>query len=171
MTDIFLYLTLVFCLSFLPFTEQAVHRRHPQPLEAYGGHQAYYGNPSDPQPGKQVLNIDEQLHYYEPHHNNDGNGAYKRSPCPAVNTLANRGYIPRSGKRVSSQQILYAMREVWNFGDDNVSGPLVPGGQREPSSLDEKLTKNIATRASLSSILPTMSLIQMRHTSTWINSA
>lgn len=69
---------------------------------------------------KKPFNFDAKQHYYEPHHNNDKNGTYKRSSCPAVNTLANRGFIPRNGRDVTYQSIAQAMRDVFNFGDDNV---------------------------------------------------
>ena len=69
---------------------------------------------------KKPLSFDAKEHYYEPHHNNEKNGTYKRASCPALNTLANRGFIPRSGRQVKYQEIAQAMREVFNFGDDNV---------------------------------------------------
>ena len=40
--------------------------------------------------------------------------------CPAVNTLANRGFIPRTGRKVKYEEIAQGMRDVFNFGDDNV---------------------------------------------------
>ena len=100
----------------------------------HGHNQPYYPNPMHPVPGKLPLSIDEKLHYYEPHHNNDHNGAYKRSPCPAVNTLANRGFIPRSGKHTSYPAIAQASRDVFNFGDDNVSLQI----RRQPTMLSDK---------------------------------
>ena len=123
-----LFLPFVFplCLSLLlpsPIQE-ILPPGHPPWLDDHGHNEPYYPNPMRPVPGKLPLAIDEKLHYYEQHHNNDGNGTYKRSPCPAVNMLANRGYIPRSGKQVSYPNIAQAMRDVYNFGDDNVSRTL-----------------------------------------------
>ncbi|GJJ07982.1 hypothetical protein Clacol_002189 [Clathrus columnatus] len=34
-----------------------------------------------------------------------------RAPCPALNALANHGYLPRSGKQITFQDIIYAMKE------------------------------------------------------------
>ena len=87
----------------------------------HGHNEPYYPNPMHPVPGKLPLRIDEKVNYYEQHHNNDSRGSYKRSPCPAINALANRGYINRSGKNITYPQIAQASRDVYNFGDDNVS--------------------------------------------------
>ena len=112
-------LSLAFCL--FSSTLQAVTPEHNPWDDDHGHNEPYYPNPLHPVPGKQPLPIDERLHYYEQHHNNDRNGTYKRSPCPAVNMLANRGFIPRSGKNVSYPELAQASRDVYNFGDDNVS--------------------------------------------------
>ena len=71
-------------------------------------------------PMKKPFIFDAKHYYYEPHKNNDKNGTYKRSSCPAVNTLANRGFIPRTGRTVTYQNLAQSMRDVFNFGDDNV---------------------------------------------------
>ena len=119
-------LALAFSLSLASPAQRALPAGHP-PLPPWfsdhGHNEPYFPNPAHPVPGKLPLKIDEKLHYYEPHQNNDKNGAYKRSPCPAVNTLANRGYIPRSGKHVAYAEIAQASRDVFNFGDDNVRIP------------------------------------------------
>ena len=113
-------------LSLASPAQRALPEGHP-PLPPWfsdhGHNEPYFPNPLHPVPGKLPLKIDEKLHYYEPHQNNDEYGKYKRSPCPAVNTLANRGYIPRSGKHVGYAEIAQASRDVFNFGDDNVSIP------------------------------------------------
>ena len=72
-------------------------------------------------PGKRPLQFDREKYYYEQHHNNEMNGTYKRASCPALNTLANRGFIPRTGRKVTFENMAQSMRDVFNFGDDNVS--------------------------------------------------
>ncbi|KAG7087388.1 hypothetical protein E1B28_013359 [Marasmius oreades] len=37
-----------------------------------------------------------------------------RSPCPALNTLANHGYLPRSGKGIELKTLLVALITVYN---------------------------------------------------------
>jgi hypothetical protein len=41
-----------------------------------------------------------------------------RSPCPALNALANHGYLPRSGQGLSNQTIISAFKLVFNVKDD-----------------------------------------------------
>ncbi|KAL1916377.1 uncharacterized protein VTP21DRAFT_5568 [Calcarisporiella thermophila] len=41
-----------------------------------------------------------------------------RCPCPAFNTLANHGILPRDGRRVTMLQILQALRTVYGFSTD-----------------------------------------------------
>jgi len=38
-----------------------------------------------------------------------------RSPCPALNALANHGYLPRDGRNVSVIQLVQAIRDVYHF--------------------------------------------------------
>ncbi|TMW64679.1 hypothetical protein Poli38472_011559 [Pythium oligandrum] len=45
----------------------------------------------------------------------DSMAPFRRSPCPAVNTLANHGYLPRDGKNISKVMIREAMAEVFNL--------------------------------------------------------
>lgn len=72
-------------------------------------------------PEKRPFYIDESLHYYERHYNGSGDNAEsRRSSCPAINALANRGYINRNGRNITYSQLAHAVRRVWNFGDDNV---------------------------------------------------
>ncbi|KAG6908128.1 hypothetical protein DXG01_006097 [Tephrocybe rancida] len=40
---------------------------------------------------------------------------YSRSPCPALNALANHGYIPRNGTRIPFWTLLTAVRHVYNL--------------------------------------------------------
>ncbi|KAF0400214.1 Cloroperoxidase [Gigaspora margarita] len=39
----------------------------------------------------------------------------KRSACPALNTLANHGYIPRDGENITSQILIKALQDVYNL--------------------------------------------------------
>ncbi|KAJ7648167.1 Chloroperoxidase, partial [Mycena rosella] len=39
----------------------------------------------------------------------------KRSPCPALNALANHGYIPRSGTEITFSHLLHAVKDVYNL--------------------------------------------------------
>ena len=86
-----------------------------------GHNELYLPSLDRPVPGKIPFKIDESIHYFARHVNGSENGQYRRSSCPAVNTLANRGYINRSGRNISYEEIAQASREVWNFGDDNVT--------------------------------------------------
>ena len=81
------------------------------PWAADHGHNELY-RPTPPKhifPGKQALEFDAKEHYYEQHHNNEKNGTYKRASCPALNVLANRGFIPRSGRNVKYQELAQGM--------------------------------------------------------------
>ncbi|KAF5343164.1 hypothetical protein D9758_017056 [Tetrapyrgos nigripes] len=44
-----------------------------------------------------------------------------RSPCPFLNTLANHGYVPRSGKNVTIPDIVKGGREGFNVGPNFLS--------------------------------------------------
>ncbi|CAB4377291.1 unnamed protein product [Rhizophagus irregularis] len=37
-----------------------------------------------------------------------------RSPCPALNSLANHGYLPRNGKNITANQLIEAINEGFN---------------------------------------------------------
>ncbi|KAJ7145679.1 hypothetical protein C8R44DRAFT_655594 [Mycena epipterygia] len=39
----------------------------------------------------------------------------KRSPCPALNALANHGYISRRGTHITFKELLHAVRNVYNL--------------------------------------------------------
>ncbi|KAJ7133659.1 Chloroperoxidase [Mycena crocata] len=43
-----------------------------------------------------------------------------RSPCPGLNTLANHGFLPRSGKNISVPEILQAAIDGFNVGSDAI---------------------------------------------------
>ncbi|TMW59154.1 hypothetical protein Poli38472_007299 [Pythium oligandrum] len=52
---------------------------------------------------------------------------FRRGPCPAVNTLANHGYIPRDGQNVSKAEIKQAVMTYFNIdeaGADTFVNPL-----------------------------------------------
>ncbi|KAI0353521.1 Cloroperoxidase [Trametes cingulata] len=38
-----------------------------------------------------------------------------RSPCPALNALANHGYLPRDGRNLTADQLAHAIREVYGL--------------------------------------------------------
>jgi len=42
-------------------------------------------------------------------------GDDKRSPCPALNALANHGYLPHDGKNIGFWQLVQAVRSVYNL--------------------------------------------------------
>ncbi|KAH8888926.1 Cloroperoxidase [Thozetella sp. PMI_491] len=51
----------------------------------------------------------------------------RRSPCPALNALANHGYLPRDGADVSLDEFLDSIDEVFNV-DPSLIQPLVEAG-------------------------------------------
>ena len=94
-----------------------------------GHNELYFPSPARPVPIKIPFEIDESVHYHSKHINGSENGYYRRSSCPAVNTLANRGYINRSGRNIAYEEIAQASRDVYNFGDDNVCDSQIQGSQ------------------------------------------
>ena len=86
-----------------------------------GHNEVWSPNPAHPIPYKLPLPIDERVNWFEQANNGSGDGYYKRSSCPALNMLANRGYINRSGRNITYEGLSQAVRDVYNFGDDNVS--------------------------------------------------
>ena len=85
-----------------------------------GHNEPYIPDPQHPIPGKIHFKVDETAHYFAKYINGSENDFYRRSSCPALNILANRGYINRSGRNITYEEIAQASRKVWNFGDDNV---------------------------------------------------
>ncbi|PLB52247.1 hypothetical protein P170DRAFT_402251, partial [Aspergillus steynii IBT 23096] len=85
----------------------------------FGVNEPFIPSPEHILPEKKPFVIDEKVNYYEHFFNGSRNGEYRRSSCPAINALANRGYINRSGRNVSYTELAHAVRRVWNFGDDN----------------------------------------------------
>lgn len=95
-----------------------------------GGHnELYIPDYNNPVPDKTPFHINERVNYYEKYINGSHGGKIRRSSCPAVNTLANRGFINRNGRNISYEEIAQAARDVYNFGDDNVSQPLFCPGR------------------------------------------
>lgn len=41
-----------------------------------------------------------------------------RGPCPALNTMANYGYIPHSGRNITMDDLIYALKNGLNVGKD-----------------------------------------------------
>ncbi|KAI9039420.1 putative toxin biosynthesis peroxidase [Aspergillus affinis] len=92
----------------------------------FGVNEPFIPTPSHILPEKKDFFIDENVNYYARFFNGTHNGEYRRSSCPAINALANRGYINRSGRNVSYTELAHAVRRVWNFGDDNSMLVLAP---------------------------------------------
>ena len=87
----------------------------------FGRSEPFHPTPQHILPEKKPFYVNETEHYYQKFYNGSENGLYRRSSCPAINILANRGYINRSGRNVTYSELAHAVRQVWNFGDDNVS--------------------------------------------------
>ena len=86
----------------------------------FGQNELFHPTPEHVLPQKKPFEIDENINWHQRFVNGSGNGAIRRSSCPAVNTLANRGYINRSGRDITYSDLAHAVRDVYNFGDDNV---------------------------------------------------
>ncbi|KAK7219631.1 hypothetical protein V2G26_007634 [Clonostachys chloroleuca] len=56
-------------------------------------------------------------HYSEPkgHEYQAPKGDDRRSPCPGLNVMANHGFLPRSGKEITVENIRYATGAAFNF--------------------------------------------------------
>ncbi|KAJ7252381.1 Cloroperoxidase [Mycena haematopus] len=61
-----------------------------------------------------------------------------RSPCPGLNTLANHGYLPRSGKNISITDMLNAAVDGYNIAADSILQAAKFGllSGNEPTTLD-----------------------------------
>ena len=53
-----------------------------------------------------------------------------RGPCPALNTLANHGYLPRDGRNVYVSDIIFAMDKYLGIGSDTGLLQFVGAGVR-----------------------------------------
>lgn len=71
----------------------------------HGHNELYRPTPAHILPIKKPFQFDAKQYYFEPHYNNDKNGTYKRASCPALNTLANRGFISRIERNVTYQNM------------------------------------------------------------------
>lgn len=90
------------------------------PAAAVPCQQPFTPTPQHPVPGRKRLFINETTNFHERYVNGSGGGEYRRLSCPAVNTLANRGFINRSGRDITADELIKAFIEVFNFGIDNV---------------------------------------------------
>ncbi|KAL9710723.1 hypothetical protein Ac2012v2_006259 [Leucoagaricus gongylophorus] len=64
---------------------------------------------SNATPSSSALKAPENHPYIQP------GSSDSRSPCPALNTLANHGYIQRTGKDISFFELVNALRYVYNI--------------------------------------------------------
>ena len=64
-----------------------------------------------------------------------------RSPCPALNTLANHNYFPRNGRNITDEQIRNSFTFVYGLGDD-VSDNLL-GTIKDLKNSDGNLDLNV----------------------------
>ncbi|KAJ7350694.1 Cloroperoxidase, partial [Mycena albidolilacea] len=78
-----------------------------------------------------------------------------RGPCPALNALANHGYLPRNGQNITIRSVLQASQDVYNIDPAVLTGVAKLGllTSNEPDSFtlnDLKLHGTIEFDASLS---------------------
>jgi hypothetical protein len=121
----------LFSLTFLALTSLAFGALQGQPGESrqhvfkaddyYGHNQPFNPQPMYILPDEAPLKIDEHINWHEQHFNGSSGGLHRRSSCPGVHVLANKGYINRTGRNLTSIEIAEAFRKVFNFWDDNVS--------------------------------------------------
>ncbi|KAI0915491.1 hypothetical protein AcV5_003697 [Taiwanofungus camphoratus] len=67
-----------------------------------------------------ILTLDEYTHYdpqfsLEKHPFVPPSADDSRSPCPAMNALANHGYLPHDGRGITHKQYIRALREGYNL--------------------------------------------------------
>jgi hypothetical protein len=62
---------------------------------------------------QELLNVDKNPKYYKPTDEDIKSGVYERSPCPALNILANHGYINRDGKDIDRKSLVDASNKVF----------------------------------------------------------
>lgn len=110
------------CANAFNFLAQEFIAADPAPPAAAAAlcQQPFTPTPQHPVPGRKRLFINETTNFHERHVNGSRGGEYRRSSCPAVNTLANRGFINRSGRDITADELIKAFIEVFNFGIDNV---------------------------------------------------
>ncbi|KAF7297994.1 HEME-HALOPEROXIDASE domain-containing protein [Mycena chlorophos] len=78
-----------------------------------------------------------------------------RSPCPALNSLANHGYLPRDGRNLTIRQVLQVSNDVYNVAPALLLGVaklgLLTSNETDTFTLDDlKLHGTIEFDASLS---------------------
>lgn len=66
---------------------------------------------------------------------------YRRSPCPALNTLANHGYLARNGQNITSDALSDALTSVYNL--DLVTAQILVNQVPSSFSLDYLGTHNL----------------------------
>ncbi|KAJ6460577.1 Cloroperoxidase [Mycena sanguinolenta] len=62
-----------------------------------------------------------------------------RSPCPGLNTLANHGYLPRTGRNITIPMIVDAASNVYNMD----AGPILPAAKSGLLSGDEVVSLSL----------------------------
>ncbi|KAI8611166.1 hypothetical protein BC830DRAFT_1069046 [Chytriomyces sp. MP71] len=50
-----------------------------------------------------------------------------RGPCPALNSLANHGYLPRNGQEISAEMLLSAIKQVFHMDASPLLGSVFKG--------------------------------------------
>ena len=81
----------------------------------FGQNELFRPTPEHLLPEKAPFHIDESKHWYQRFVNGSRDGAIRRSSCPAINILANRGYINRSGRNITYSEFAYAVRYAWKL--------------------------------------------------------
>ncbi|KAI8619731.1 lipoxygenase [Chytriomyces sp. MP71] len=72
-----------------------------------------------------------------------------RSPCPALNTLANHGYLPRDGRLITADMLVKAVKQVFNMDPSQLISTVFPvksetnGGVRSVDQVTELGTECI----------------------------
>ncbi|KAF1785826.1 hypothetical protein JG687_00012171 [Phytophthora cactorum] len=51
---------------------------------------------------------------------------FRRSPCPALNALANHGYLPRNGQNIAKGDLKAVIMEVFNIANDTATVQVNP---------------------------------------------
>ncbi|GJJ12612.1 hypothetical protein Clacol_006855 [Clathrus columnatus] len=76
---------------------------------------------------RQDGSMDSSIYYFideepnNPHCYRRPTGSDIRGPCPALNTLANHGYLPRDGKNITAKDLLKALEHPQTY---NLTSPL-----------------------------------------------
>uniref|UniRef100_A0A6C0BCK8 Heme haloperoxidase family profile domain-containing protein n=1 Tax=viral metagenome TaxID=1070528 RepID=A0A6C0BCK8_9ZZZZ len=81
----------------------------------------------------QVNPLNDSHDYFKP---DTSDGIYERCPCPAINTLANHGYINRDGKDIEDSKLVDAIHVV--FGLHPYYSKKLISKTKKNCSVDEK---------------------------------